>query len=292
MLGTDHDDALKAVTKALFSGVSPYSVHTYLNPGASVGPGMVILLAPFVLLNVYQLITPSLTAILAYLVFRTTNSLKVVNLFLLLLMSSPAFWELMTNGSDLIAFGILCTIPLLLWQKHLSIYTKGLIFIFIAMTLTSRIIFIYLAPVFALLFCERKIDVWLKYVTVLGTIAISIHLIFYTIDPTRYTPLLLLDKGLDLINLKIIFIVTVVAVIVWYYSFRFTVSRQNMVLVLWIWTALPLLMVTLMSFNYDYKILYQYPFSYFAPQLPIIVTYVVLHTTKTSEPCPQKSLVF
>lgn len=72
-LGSDQDDAVIAVSKALFSGHSPYNIKTYLCPGASTGPGLVILLSPFVLSNTYFSVTPLLVAILSYLIYRHTK---------------------------------------------------------------------------------------------------------------------------------------------------------------------------------------------------------------------------
>jgi hypothetical protein len=279
MRGSDQDDAIIAVANALISEISPYAVNTYLNPGAAVGPGLMLLLLPFIFVKAYFLVTPAFVGLLIYFIFRATKSIKTINLFLLLLISSPAFWELMTNGSDLIVFGILCILPSLKWHKNLPIASKLFILIVLAMTLTSRVIFIYLAPLFGLLFCARKISLWLKYTIIITLMTLSIHLVFYSIDPLRYTPLLLIGKGLNLLSIKTVVVFTVLFVIGLFCTIHFSKNKNNHFLLLWIWTAFPLLFVTIISFNYNYMILYQYPVSYFAPQLPMIITYFVMQKT-------------
>jgi hypothetical protein len=276
-LGSDQDDAMIAVAKALFSGHSPYHIKTYLCPGASTGPGLVILLSPFVLTNTYFSVTPILVAILSYLIYRRTKKFKTVNIFLLLLISSPLFWEMMTNGSDLPAFGIFCVIPLLIWKDTMPVYLKMVVFLFISMTLTSRIIFIYLAPLYGLFLCDRSWLKWIKYTSIVVLITVLFHLIFYLIDPTHYSPLLLVNYGLIFLSLRMGIVGSVLFLSIFLKTVQWSLDRNSHFTLLWLWVALPLLFISFISFNFHLFVLDQYPFTFFTPQIPILLTCFALN---------------
>lgn len=276
MLGSDQDDAVIEVAKKMFDGLSPYSAETYKNPGASTGPGLVLLLSPFVYFKSYFLVTPFFIAILQYFLFRITKNIRATNLYLLLLISSAFFWELMTNGSDLLAFGVLCILPILIWKNRLSNKDKILLILFIAMVLTSRIIFFYLAPIYGILFAERKFLNWFKYTSLILVFTFLIHLSFYLIDPDRYTPILLLYKGLKLLNINRVLFIFILFAIILYQSLKINLILKKGIFLFWVWITLPMLLVIIFSIDYNKNILNQYPYIYLGPQLPIYLSYYVI----------------
>jgi hypothetical protein len=286
MLGSDQDDALIAVVKAIFSGKSPYAVETYLNTGASTGPGWAMLMAPFVLLDSYFLITPCLFGVLFFLLYRQGWTIREVNLYLLLLISSPAFWELMTNGSDLIAFGTLCLISLLLWKRASASWWKALILVLLSMVLTARIVFVYLVPIFAWLLAGKIGKSWLKFAIILLLLSLGIHFLFYQMGPENYTPLLLIDKGLGIISFPELLLAIPAGAVLLYLSLQSTSSLRYQIGMLGAWLLIPLGLIALFSFNYQGNILLQYPFTYLGPQLPVLLVFVVesLNDQQTTRP--------
>lgn len=279
LLGSDQDDAIVLVVKALFSGDSPYAVRTYLGNSPSPGPGIVLLLSPFVFLNIYALITPVFVAILGFMVYRKTKSTATVGVLLLLLASSPAFWKLMTNGSDLIVVGILMTLPLLVhfeWKNH----TKNwILLIGIGTILTSRILFIYLAPLYAYLLlngADRSFKRWLMLSAGIGVVTLSIHGLFLGIDPENYGPLHLIDRGYRIFSWPVVLtLIPILGISVWWT----TLNRKDpnwAIYQLWYWLVMVLSAIVISEIYSGFLPLKDHPLSHLGVQLPVLATYAAL----------------
>jgi len=197
--GSDQDDALIVTAANLVRGKNPYQAHTYFysNP-ISPGPGWIILCFPFTLLKgLYFLLTPFYIILLLLLLRRITGSYFSGNIFLILCLSSLAFWETMVAGSDMFAIGALFTLSVCAVFYSIE---KGGILLFLSMLLlgfaaTSRVVFIYIIPVIGILLFRRSKFKHLVYLLAALAIAILLHLIFYLWNTASYTPLHLLAKG-------------------------------------------------------------------------------------------------
>jgi hypothetical protein len=181
MRGSDMEDALIMAGNRLWDLVSPYAEKTYLGNLISTGPGLVLLLLPCLTFGRYFLITPLILAAVAYTLYRISDSFYQANLFLVLCLSSPAFWEFMVVGGDLVIIGgllVLC----LIWL-HAKVEKNSLCLIcgilFLALVADTRIVFIYLVPLLSLFLWKRR--PLLGYTVFLGTLfsALLIHGVFY-----------------------------------------------------------------------------------------------------------------
>ncbi len=280
--GSDSDDAIIVVTRTLLSGHSPFAVKTYLNNYIDNGPGIIFILAPFVILKAYYLATPVFVLLLSYLFYRKYKVFGIVNIFLLLVISSPAFWELMVNGSDLLIIGILMIIPILLWDDNLSPLAKLLLIFLIALTMTSRVVFLYLAPVYGFILAgnspKHSFLNALKLTFILFFFTIALHSAFFLPDPANYGPFHLLSTGTKIIFTCIFFIsILPFAFIAW---FTIILSRKGLpeinMFLMWIWIALPMLVITIISFNFNNFNIRSYPFTYLGLQIPIIASFYII----------------
>lgn len=283
MKGSDQDDAIIVVVKALFSGNSPYAVKTYFQNPPSPGPGLVLIMAPFVMLNAYFLATPFFLLLLSFIIYRLYKNYIAVNLLFLLVISAPAFWELMINGSDLLIIGILMLMPVLLWTKNISSRTQAFILTLIAIVLTSRVVFLYLAPIYGLILAGKsdKNTIYhaLKLTLIISLITIAIHAIFYSLDPSNYAPLHLMRKGTRIVfsYFFISLLLTFVALVWLTIHALKTNSESSDVLILWLWVALPMLVIAIISLSFKKFDLTSYPFTYLGLQLPVISIFYVVN---------------
>jgi hypothetical protein len=147
--GTPQDDALIVGGELLARGENPYEGRTFRNEQVSAGPGWIVLALPFTLPGLYVLFTPFWVALAAFVIYRLRRSAADAALFLLLLMSSLSFWELLVTGSDMLAMGIafLLAFWFIRWASEHEAKWLAIAAIFLAMVTTSRIVFGYLIPV-------------------------------------------------------------------------------------------------------------------------------------------------
>jgi len=109
--GSDQDDALIVTALNLISGRNPYEARTYfhINP-ISPGPGWIILNIPFTLTGLYFLLVPTYLFTLLFFIKKISKGYYLPNIFLVLCISSLAFWETTVVGSDMFAIGVLLTL--------------------------------------------------------------------------------------------------------------------------------------------------------------------------------------
>ncbi len=246
MRGSDQDDALIQVGWRLSHFLSPYAERTYMGNPISTGPGLVILLWPFLSFSRYFLITPVVLVGIGYVLFRISGSFCRANLFMALCLSSLAFWETMVVGSDMFAIGGLCVLCLVLiyYKIESNIAYTILGILMLALCATSRIIFLYLVPLVGLFLWKRRPSLGLVVggFSLLG--ALLIHVGFYLWDPPNYTPLHLLAKGGGLLPnyLKAGLLLASLAV-AWLTFSKVTDNLTSWLLFLWIGLVTPLAFV-------------------------------------------------
>lgn len=283
--GSDQDDALIVTAKNLLSGKYPYEARTY-HPGnpISAGPGWIILNMVFSLKGLYFLLTPFYILLLVLLLRKISGGFYLSNLFILLCMSSLAFWETMVVGSDMFAIGalfVLCLCGTFLSQaKPKVLFLWMLLFGF---ALTSRVVFLYLALVVAILMWRSSGAKNLVYLLIALMVALGLHSLFYYWSPAHYDPLHLLSKGSGLLTpiLKILCIFTLIASVI-YAFFKATNKLTSWLLMFFLCLAIPLIFV---SFG-DLMISRQFHLAdweganYLIVPIPVFLTYFVLRYCK------------
>ena len=200
MRGSDVDDGVIVSVQALFNGENPYSKTTYYGNPIFTGPGLILLYAPFVSVNLYALGAGAALGTCAFLLKRAYGSWVVASLFVALAASSLLFWELVAVGSDLIFVGSCFLAMLLLLQHSGSRRAFFLCAVFCGMISTARIVFFYIPFLVGVLLWPRSKGDAIKFVAVSSMVVIGLHLAFFLWGPETYTPLLLFGKGDQLIT--------------------------------------------------------------------------------------------
>ena len=206
--GTPQDDALVVGGEYLVSGLNPYEAVTYRGENVSAGPGWIVLALPFVLTGTIGFFNPFWLVLAAFLLWRLCGGAHVAALFLILLMSSLAFWELTVSGSDMISIGCALLVATMFiyhaWNRIVRAITernKGgkeicggrvlriLSVILLACVSTSRIVFAYAIPLLAGFLRRRGWKASISFLVIAGGLTAALHLFFYLWNPAAYFPL-------------------------------------------------------------------------------------------------------
>src|SRR5439155_15847682 len=120
--------------------------------------------------------------------------------FLFLQCTALVFWESLTTGSDMPVIGmtfILTTIALFALVEGSTASAGGtaLALTLGALTLTTRVVFIYFVGVYFFLLLVRGIARSLKLAIALGLAALAINGIFLVWCGNRYAPMHVIGKG-------------------------------------------------------------------------------------------------
>jgi hypothetical protein len=292
MRGSDQDDALILVGNRLRHLVSPYAERTYYNNPISTGPGLVLLLLPFLSFERYFLITPLVLAAVAYILYRISGSFYPANLFIGLCLTSPAFWETIVAGSDLFVIGGLLVLCLALLYAKIEQNRLYLFFgiLFLVLAVTSRVVFLYLVPLIGLFLWKRRPSLGYTVVIFALSGALLIHGIFYFWDPPNYTPLHLLGKGGVLLPgyLKISLILSALAV-GWLTLTKVTDNLVSWLFFLWLGLVTPLAFTAFGDLVYrrNFQFADWEGANYLLVPLAALVSYIVLK--KSVEPLPKSA---
>jgi hypothetical protein len=284
--GSDQDDALIVTGQNLIVGKNPFWAHTYFftNP-LSPGPGWIILNLPFAIKGLYFFLTPFYIILLCLLLRRVTGSYFCGNIFLILCMSSLAFWETMVVGSDMLAIGILfiLSIGAVFYSMDKAGVPLFLSMLLLAFAATSRIVFIYIIPVMGVFFLRHSKFKHLIYLLAALAITVLLHLVFYFWDPVAYTPLHLLAKGSKLLTpgLKLSAVLLTLAVLIFTYL-KVKNNISSWLLFFCLSLTAPLLFVSIGDLinvrNYNFAL--WEGANYLLVLMPIYVVYVVLEQLK------------
>lgn len=289
MRGSDQDDALILVGNRLRHLVSPYAERTYYGNPISTGPGLVLLLLPFLTFERYFLITPLVLAAVAYTLYRISGSFYPTNLFIGLCLTSPAFWETMVVGSDLFVIGGLLVLCLALLYTKIEQNRLYLIcgILFLVLAATSRVVFLYLVPLIGLFLWKRRPSLGYT-VAIFGLSgALLLHGLFYFWDPPNYTPLHLIGKGGVLLPgyFKIVLLLSALTV-GWLTLTKVSDNLVSWLFFLWLGLLIPL------AFAAFGDLVYQRNFqfaawegaNYFLVSLAALVSYIVLKHSVEPQP--------
>jgi hypothetical protein len=192
--GSDQDDALILTGERLLAGQRPYAAVTYLDHRPSPGPGWVLLALPFTVTGLYFLLTPAFVWIAAAAV-RAAHGVGPANVFLLLLASSPGFWETMIVGSDMFAIGALFVVTAVLAHSCRSPRTAPWVAALAGLASTSRLPFASIVPLLAAFLWKREHSEGVRFFLIAGGAAAFLHAGFLAWDPAHYWPAHLFAKA-------------------------------------------------------------------------------------------------
>ena len=189
--GTPQDDALVVGGEYLANGLNPYEALTYRREYVSAGPGWILLALPFTLTGTIGLFNPVWLAITALVFWRLRKDAYHASRFLILLMSSLAFWEMTVSGSDMISIGcaLLVSAVCVQYVKQRGWGMKIPALILTALVATSRIVFAYAIPLLAGFLWKRDRKQSLLFLFFAGGLTAGLHLFFYLWNPAAYFPL-------------------------------------------------------------------------------------------------------
>jgi hypothetical protein len=123
--------------------------------------------------------------------YRVRRSLHTPFMFLILLMSSVAFWELTVSGSDMISIG--CALFLsgvaVFYSWRRGWVWRVLAMVLTAFTATSRIVFAYAIPLIGGFLRRRGWKQSVIFIALAGGLTLALHLFFYLWNPPAYFPL-------------------------------------------------------------------------------------------------------
>ncbi len=195
--GSDQDHSLIIAGERLYQGNNPYKGEHWPHESAAAGPGWIILASPLAATGQYVFLNPLIIALTACLLAFVRRSFFAGVIFLLLMMSSLAFWELTVVGSDMISIGCLMLIATIIvyygWQR--GGLAKALSAILLAFVATGRAVFFYLIPLFAFFQRKRQPASSLMFLLIAGGVFTALNLVFYLWTPEWYLPLHVFWKG-------------------------------------------------------------------------------------------------
>jgi hypothetical protein len=194
--GSDSDDCVVLVTDNFLHGMYPYVTHTsYLGQACHDGPGEILLYAPLVRTNLYQLGDP-LALALAVLMLASVSGIEAANILAILIFSTIATWQHLVTGTDYLTVGAVILIALIgLWENERARWWATLL----GIGASSRVIFLFVIPVVGLLMWWRD-----RRRAVLATgIALLVGgvptLALYLWSPANFSPGSVFQTGLVMI---------------------------------------------------------------------------------------------
>jgi hypothetical protein len=211
--GSDQDDALILTGERLLAGQRPYAAVTYLDHRPSPGPGWVLLALPFTVTGLYFLLTPVFVWIAAAAV-RAAHGVGPANVFLLLLASSPGFWETMIVGSDMFAIGALFVVTAVLAHSCRSPRTAPWVAALAGLASTSRLPFASIVPLLAAFLWKREHSEGVRFFLIAGGAAAFLHAGFLAWDPAHYWPAHLFAKAQTFLPPALAAVATAASVVV------------------------------------------------------------------------------
>jgi hypothetical protein len=285
--GSDQDDSIINAGLALLKTGNPYTATTYFSfteKSLSPGPGWIIISLPFTVLNAYFVFSPFVVIGMALLIKWHSKHWATANLFIIFLLSTIIFWDLLVEGSDLIALGCFFSATLLvLYYAKLTRLNILAFSIVIGMLATSRIAFSYIPVLYAVLLYTR--DRKAAFIVALfGTLTMfSLHYYYYLwsiIDGHEYyKPLHLIAKGSQFMpgNFKVVALIACsaagVAII-----YMLKNSLQRWLMCFWLGLYMPMLFVSLgaLIFKRNMDVTLWEGANYLTIPLPAFLVYILI----------------
>ncbi len=293
--GTDSGPALILSGVRLLHGLFPYSKLDYLHNPISPGPGWVILTMPFTCTGLYELIIPLLVIVSAFTVKKITQSTLNANIYLLCLLSSPAFVQAMVTGNDYVTMGLaycLFTVALFyFWQKNKL--CKLCFIIGVGMLATARFNFSYLAPLLGFFIWSNNKKEGLYFALGGLFVTFALHAGFYLWDPNHYTPLhVIKDKGARVFSgfhAVVLLSTSIAAVVITLLTLKNTL--KSWLFLLWLCLTTPLLILDFFSLRCSHQAIAGYDVFFIMITAPILIMWVALDFRTYSSSQLNKQLI-
>ena len=275
--GADDDNAMRILAENIAVLKNPYVVRTYFGNPLSPGPGWGALWIPINLLGGYHFINPIMLCAAALTLKRySKNGRRSANIFLLLILSSLAVWEMSTTGSDLFALG-LCFLCLPLWleqaeKRHWII----LLALLLGMVSTARIVFAFIPFLVGFVLWKNSKQKGVLVALTSFSVCVVWHAVFYYWSGGEYPPYHVLSKGERIMtpNMQILTICVCVA------SGLFMLRRYKNSSPIWLmWMGLmpPLMALSLADLAnwHDWDLGFWGGSRYFLPPMALFVAWCV-----------------
>lgn len=198
--GSDGDDALIVGAQSLMQFGNPYYFTTYFGNPLSPGPGWIMLVAPLSLTGLYVLLTPLCVLLAAGAARLGGAGWGSINLFMGLLFSSVATWEMTTTGIDHIPIALAFFALVVLAHRTRSWPELAAITLLLGLLATSRVVFAYWPLLLGFTLVPARGWKTALAVGVGATvIAMGVHLWGWATSPVNYHPwhVVLKTEGYD-----------------------------------------------------------------------------------------------
>ena len=245
--GSDAEAALFLAANRLFHGLYPYTQLDYLGNFPSAAPGLVLLMAPFTMTKTFPLLIPFLVIVSAVIIKKISYTSSKANLYLLFLLSSPAFLQSMIQANDYLITGLLFSLLAVglfyYWDK--SRWGNALLIVLAGFLGCSRLNFFYFPLLLGFFLTRRNVKSAVTFAIPALMITLLLHAGFYWWDPHAYSPMQVATKqysGTILYRFDTLFILVSASIAVAIITMiRVKNSLESWLFYLWLCLATPLI---------------------------------------------------
>jgi hypothetical protein len=168
-------------------------------------------------------------------------------------MSTPIFWELQVQGSDVIPMMFLLMMPLAIGQGTTTLpRARGVLAVFLTfLGLTGRLLFVYMIPFYGFFHAAAHKNKVIWYTALFAVAVVGVHLVLFWVHDGNYHPLQIMawrGKQYGWMYLALAGLVYIVLLVVFY---RFAGKGQTFYHQLkWlsVWIAIPFLLLFVAEF--------------------------------------------
>jgi hypothetical protein len=293
--GGTGDDAMVLPALAMFKGMGMYSVKLFDGAPISPGPGWIGLNAILVLAGIYGLFNTVYLGLASSLVWwKRPDWLPSMNAVLLFSLPSFAVIEQLYSRQDLLAIGCGFLVCVLLAEELLNLRNAVWIGILAGLIATSRIIFVAVPILIAVLYYKKNPPAFLRFGIAALLTTIVCHLAAY-FTSAFYQPLhLILDRGPNRVGPILILIGGLVSLILLFFALRDPKTSPHRRIT---WTIVllftPLLFIAIGELLNGHFDLAQWEAArYLLPVLPLALFRVFLPQKKSAEPVPARQFAY
>lgn len=275
--GSDDDDAMRILAENIAVLKNPYFIRTYHGNPLSPGPGWAALWIPIALLGGYQFLNPIMLCAAGLTVKKCAkNGWLSANMFLVLILSSLAVWEMSTTGTDLFALG-LCFLCLPLWiRKAEKQHWIFLLAVLLGMISTSRIIFVYIPFLVGFVLWDGSKQKAVVVALTSLVVCVVLHAVFYYWSGGDYPPSHVFSKGDRIMTLNMKMLAISVCVASGVFMLR-SYKNSSPVWLMWMGLMPPLMVLSLADLSnlLDWDFALWIGSRYFLPPMALFVAWCV-----------------
>lgn len=199
--GSDRDDALDIALRELLHGSYPYYARTYLGNTPRPAPGALLLALPFFLMgtsalqNLFWL--PAFLYYSRYLLF--CDPLLSLAFYSIFVLGCPGALQDFVTGGDYLVNAIYVAIAVgmvaRVHERSCSRLTRWSIYVFLAVAVSSRVIYGVVIPVLAVFVGQRDgLRAAIEFICFTALFIVIVNGPFYAYDPANFVPLALGEK--------------------------------------------------------------------------------------------------